>query len=77
MAGDQFTSGFVGVNPNSKIPAAVDLSGPNGQPVNLFESGSIVLYFVQMPGRRIQKSYIYIYNSLDPPPRPPHEEIDS
>ena len=47
MAGDQFTSGFVGVNPNSKIPTAVDLSGPNGQQVNLFESGSIVLYFAE------------------------------
>ncbi|MEO0335527.1 MAG: glutathione-dependent disulfide-bond oxidoreductase [Pseudomonadota bacterium] len=42
MDGDQFTSGFVGVNPNSKIPAMVDRSvDPN---VNVFESGSIVLY---------------------------------
>ena len=40
--GDQFGSGFVGVNPNSKIPALVDGSG--GRPVRVFESGSILLY---------------------------------
>eukprot|EP01034_Spumella_vulgaris_P024319 gene24319-30641_t len=45
--GDQFTSGFVGVNPNSKIPAAVDREGPDGLPVNLFESGSMVMYFAE------------------------------
>ena len=42
MEGDQFGSGFVGVNPNSKIPAMVDRSGET--PVNVFESGSIMLY---------------------------------
>lgn len=45
--GDQFTSGFVEVNPNSKIPAAVDRDGPGGQPINLFESASIVLYLAE------------------------------
>ena len=41
MDGSQFTSGFVAINPNSKIPAAVDLNGPNGESVNLFESGGM------------------------------------
>ena len=41
-AGDQFGSGFVAVNPNSKIPAMVDRS--LDPPVNLFESGSILRY---------------------------------
>lgn len=40
--GEQFGSGFVGVNPNSKIPALVDRSGP--EPVSVFETGSILLY---------------------------------
>ena len=40
--GKQFSSGFVGVNPNSKIPALMDRSGPT--PVRVFESGAIVLH---------------------------------
>lgn len=40
--GDQFGSGFVAINPNSKIPALVDRSG--AEPINVFESGSILLY---------------------------------
>ncbi|MFT3857661.1 MAG: glutathione-dependent disulfide-bond oxidoreductase [Aquabacterium sp.] len=40
--GDQFGSGFVAVNPNSKIPALMDHSGP--QPQRVFESGAILLY---------------------------------
>jgi GSH-dependent disulfide-bond oxidoreductase len=44
LDGAQFTSGFVDINPNSKIPAAVDRDGPNGQPVKLFESGSLFIY---------------------------------
>lgn len=42
--GDQFSSGFVGVNPNSKIPALLDVS--NGK-TRLFESGSILLYLAE------------------------------
>jgi len=44
--GDQFGSGFVGVNPNSKIPALMDNSpaATGGQPVRVFESGAILLY---------------------------------
>lgn len=47
MDGSQFTSGFVAVNPNSKIPAAVDHSGPDGETIHLFESGAIVLYLAE------------------------------
>jgi GST-like protein len=43
MEGDQFSSGFVAVNPNSKIPALVDFSDP-AQPIRVFESGAILLY---------------------------------
>jgi len=46
--GDQFGSGFVGVNPNSKIPALVDRSGP--EPVDVFESGAILLYLAEKFG---------------------------
>lgn len=44
--GEQFGSGFVGINPNSKIPCVRDKDGPDGQPIDLFESGSICMYFV-------------------------------
>lgn len=43
--GDQFGSGFVELNPNSKIPAMVDYS--SGQALRIFESGSIVLYLAE------------------------------
>jgi GST-like protein len=51
--GDQFGSGFVAVNPNSKIPALVDKKGPDGAPVNLFESASMMLYLAEKYGRFI------------------------
>ena len=43
--GDQFGSGFVAVNPNSKIPALMDRSGP--KPIRVFESGAILLHLAQ------------------------------
>ncbi len=46
--GDQFGSGFVDINPNSKIPALLDRSGP--EPVRLFESGSILMYLAEKFG---------------------------
>ena len=46
--GDQFGSGFVEVNPNSKIPALVDRSGPN--PIRVFESGAILVYLAEKFG---------------------------
>src|SRR5579872_5081315 len=46
--GDQFSSGFVAVNPNSKIPALLDRSEP--APVRVFESGSILVYLAEKFG---------------------------
>jgi GSH-dependent disulfide-bond oxidoreductase len=46
--GDQFSSGFVKINPNSKIPALLDRSEP--QPVRVFESGSILVYLAEKFG---------------------------
>ena len=43
--GDQFGSGFVEVNPNSKIPALMDRSGPS--PIRVFESGAILVYLAE------------------------------
>ncbi|MBS0482776.1 MAG: glutathione-dependent disulfide-bond oxidoreductase [Proteobacteria bacterium] len=46
--GDQFTSGFVAINPNSKIPALLDRSGP--EPIRVFESGAILLHLAEKFG---------------------------
>ena len=57
---EQFSEGFVNINPNSKIPAAVDyepggnnmvVDGNNNQPIRLFESASIMLYLAEKYGR--------------------------
>jgi GSH-dependent disulfide-bond oxidoreductase len=47
-AGDQFSSGFVEVNPNSKIPALMDRSGP--KPIRVFESGAILMHLAEKFG---------------------------
>ena len=46
--GQQFSSGFVAVNPNSKIPALLDRSGPT--PIRVFESGAILIYLAEKFG---------------------------
>lgn len=51
--GDQFTSGFVEVNPNSKIPALVDKN--EGNAISLFESGSILVYLAEKFGKFLPK----------------------
>lgn len=51
--GDQFGSGFVEVNPNSKIPALLDRSGP--KPQRVFESGAILLYLAEKFGAFLPK----------------------
>ena len=53
MDGDQFASGFVDVNPNSKIPAMVDHS--QNPPLRLFESGSMLLYLAEKFGEFLPK----------------------
>ncbi|WP_145535996.1 glutathione-dependent disulfide-bond oxidoreductase [Yersinia thracica] len=52
--GDQFSSGFVAVNPNSKIPALMDHS--TTPPVRVFESGAILLYLADKFGHFLPKS---------------------
>jgi GST-like protein len=52
--GNQFGSGFVAVNPNSKIPALMDRSGP--EPIRVFESGSILVHLAEKFGAFLPES---------------------
>ena len=51
--GEQFGSGFVAANPNSKIPALVDRSGP--KPIRVFESGAILMHLAEKFGEFLPK----------------------
>ncbi|MDK4200332.1 glutathione-dependent disulfide-bond oxidoreductase [Pseudomonas sp. HR1] len=53
--GEQFSSGFVEINPNSKIPALVDRRG--AEPLRVFESGAILLYLADSFGAFIPKDH--------------------
>jgi GSH-dependent disulfide-bond oxidoreductase len=50
---EQFTPAFLKISPNNKIPAIVDLDGPDGQPLSIFESGAILQYL----GRKYSAFY--------------------
>ncbi len=50
-AGDQFKPEFLKISPNNKMPALVDPDGPDGEPINLFESGAILFYLAEKTGK--------------------------
>jgi len=53
LANEQFAPEFLKISPNNKIPALVDDEGPNGETVELFESGAILLYLAEKTGEFI------------------------
>jgi GST-like protein len=63
-AGEQFTSSFLTISPNNKIPAIVDKDGPDGKAISLFESGAILLYLAGKTGRFLGNTTQEKYNTL-------------
>ena len=61
---DQFTPEFIALNPNSKIPAITDSEGPDGKPINLFESGAILVYLSGKTGKFLPQSVRGKYEAL-------------
>ena len=55
-AGDQFKPDFLAISPNNKMPAIVDLDGPGGKPMSIFESGAILLYLAAKTGKYMPTS---------------------
>ena len=49
--GDQFRPEFLAISPNNKIPAIVDLDGPGGKPISVFETGAILQYLGRKTGQ--------------------------
>ena len=51
LEGEQFTEDFIAISPNNRVPAIVDLDGPQGEPFKVFESGAILMYLAEKTGK--------------------------
>ena len=62
--GEQFTTDFLKVSPNGRIPAIIDSDGPDGKPISLFESGAILIYLAEKSDKFLPKDLRLKYQTL-------------
>jgi GSH-dependent disulfide-bond oxidoreductase len=62
--GDQKSTEFLALNPNGKIPALLDPNGPEGKPLELFESGAILQYLAEKSGQFMSKTPALRYQTI-------------
>jgi GSH-dependent disulfide-bond oxidoreductase len=62
--GEQFRPEFLAISPNNRIPAIVDADGPDGKPLNLFESGAILVYLSGKTGKFLPQTVRSKYIAL-------------
>lgn len=61
---DQLSPEFLSLNPNNKIPAIIDPNGPDGKPLELFESGAILIYLADKAGAFIPQDAAGRYQAI-------------
>ncbi|TWG88443.1 GST-like protein [Cupriavidus gilardii J11] len=61
---DQLSPEFLSLNPNNKIPAILDPSGPGGKPLALFESGAILIYLAEKAGKLLPRDPAARYQTI-------------
>jgi GST-like protein len=64
MKNESWLPEFLALNPNGKIPAIIDPSGPGGKPISLFESGAILLYLAEKTGKLLPADAIRRYEAI-------------
>jgi GST-like protein len=63
-SGDQRSPEFLSLNPNNKIPAIIDPSGPGDRPLALFESGAILIYLAEKTGQLLPTDAARRYETI-------------
>ncbi|HEY7674490.1 MAG TPA: glutathione S-transferase N-terminal domain-containing protein [Burkholderiales bacterium] len=64
-AREQFSPEYLAINPNGKIPSIVDSDGPDGAPIQMMESGAILIYLSEKTGKLFPQSYRGRYKTLE------------